>query len=86
MDEMMNYVFKGIAESQEGINQLNKKIKVQVRHNKQVVFLVLCGVGLMTILSNEMKEQKKDIRHLRDQVDSFRIEKMQRDIKTPKGE
>ena len=86
MEEMMNYIFKGISDSQEGIKQINKKIKLQGRHNRQVTFFVLCSIGLSALLSNEIKEQKKEIQHLRNQIDSFRVEKMQRDMKTPKGE
>lgn len=86
MEEMMNYIFKGILDSQEGIKQVNKKLKLQSRYNRQVAGMFLLSAGLSYILSLEIKEQKKEIRHLRDQVDSFRIERMRKDIKTPKGE
>ena len=86
MEEMMNYIFKGILDSQEGIKQLNKKLKMQSRYNRQVAAMFLLGSGLGYIMSMEIKEQKKEIQHLRNQIDSFRVERMQRDTKTPKGE
>ena len=86
MEEMMNYIFKGILDSQEGIKQLNKKLKMQSRYNRQVAAMFLLGSGLGYIISMEIKDQKKEIKHLRDQVESFRIERMQRDMKITKGE
>lgn len=86
MEEMMNYIFKGILDSQEGIKQINKKLKMQSKYNRQVGAMFLLSAGLGYIMSMEIKEQKKEIRNLRDQVDSFRIERMRKDVKTPKGE
>lgn len=90
MEELMKYIFKSIGETQDSVlvltKGINKKFRAQVRSNKILSLAVICIAVQGIMLNKDLQVHERKIEDLEHKIDSIRIEKMQRDLRTAKGE
>lgn len=79
MDEMMNYIFKTISDSDRAFKAVNKTL----RHHRNIDKSLFVGVCICSLFIGYMRadinEQDKKIKELQSTVKAFRLERVMKE-------
>lgn len=74
MNEMLNYIWKGMDVLEADMKSISKKLSRQKRTNAEMVFFAFAATSSIYILAKELDKQKTKVKSLEERIEALEVE------------